>query len=141
MQSATPFNRSKDQYQPTVLVVEDDEDNLLYISSALALFSCHCINTQDTSICLALAQIYQPDLIVLNVKLPDLDGVDLVRRLKLNPLTQSIPVIAATAMAKAKEKKFILSAGFDNYLLKPFFLENLEQMLGFYVDQQLTAAS
>ncbi|MEL6578339.1 MAG: response regulator [Cyanobacteria bacterium J06621_12] len=139
MQSLTLLNRSKDN-QPIVLVAEDDEDNLLYISSAFDLFGYHCISTQDPSVCLSLVQIYQPDLIILDVKLPDLTGVNLVRQLKFDPTTRKIPVIAATTMARAEEKEFILDAGFDNYLLKPFFLENLEQMVCSYLTQQFATA-
>lgn len=138
MQTLTPIDKYSNELQLTILVVEDDEDNLIYISSAFALLNCHCISIQDPQKCLALAQKYQPDLIILDIKMPILSGIELIQMLKLNLLTQNIPVIAATALAREKEKRLIMNAGFSHYLLKPFLLEDLEEIVHSQISKQFS---
>lgn len=128
MQALTQINRHNN-HQPTILVVEDNEDNLLYIYTALALFDCYSITTQDAIKSFSLAQKHQPDLIILDIKMPKLSGIDLIKILKLNWLTCNIPVIAVTALDREEEKELILDAGFSDYLLKPYLLEDLEQII------------
>ena len=128
MQALTRIDRHSN-YQPTVLVVEDNEDNLIYISTALALLNCHSIITKDAIKSLSLAQENQPDMIILDIKMPKLSGIDLINLLKLDWLTRNIPVIAVTALAREQEKKLILDAGFNDYLVKPFLIEDLEQII------------
>ena len=125
-----------DQKQPQVLVVEDDEDNLIYISHALAMFNYSTITTQDARNTIGLAIKYQPSLIILDIKMPYMSGVDLIQLLKINRLTPRIPVIAVTALARKQEKELILDSGFKGYLIKPFFLDDLKQMIySFIVDE------
>lgn len=115
--------------QPKVLAVEDDEDNLLYISSALALFNYHCIVAKNATDGLSLAQKYLPDLILLDIVMPYMSGMELIKKLKSNSVTYHIPVIAVTALADEKKKKIILDAGFTDCLVKPYLLDDLEQII------------
>ncbi|MEM8718009.1 MAG: response regulator [Cyanobacteria bacterium P01_G01_bin.39] len=120
---------SKRHEQTTILIVEDDEDNLLYLTSALGLFNYHYFAAKDAISGLSLAQTKQPDLILLDIKMPQISGIELVKTLKMDWLTRSIPVVAITALAREQEKNSILAAGFDGYLVKPFLLEDLEQAI------------
>ena len=120
---------SKDPKKPTILVIEDDEDNLIYIFYCLVLFGYYCLTAQNAIEGFSIAQKYQPDLIVLDVRLPKISGLDLVKVLKLNCLTQNIPVIAVTSLARKREQKLILEAGFDAYLTKPYLIEDLERVV------------
>ncbi|MEO0834534.1 MAG: response regulator [Cyanobacteria bacterium J06642_3] len=120
------YNRHE---KTTILIVEDDEDNLLYLTSALGLFSYHYFAAKDAISGLSLAQTNQPDLILLDIKMPQISGIELVKTLKMDWLTRSIPVVAITALAREQEKNSILAAGFDGYLVKPFLLEDLEQVI------------
>jgi CheY-like chemotaxis protein len=113
----------------TILVIEDDEDNLIYISMALSLFNYHCLIAKNALKGLSLAQQWQPDLIMLDVRMPQINGLELLKTLRLDWLTRTIPVIAVTALAGEKEQKMIMNAGFNGCLLKPYLLEELENII------------
>ncbi|MEM8829110.1 MAG: response regulator [Cyanobacteria bacterium P01_G01_bin.19] len=115
--------------KPTILVVENDEDNLIYISQAIALLGYRSITSQDSRNCLDLVLKHRPDLIILDIKMPYLSGIDLVKMLRANWLTRNIPVVAVTALTKDRDKKLILNVGFKAYLIKPFYLEDFEQIV------------
>lgn len=120
-------------YQPTILAIENDEDNLTYLGYALDLLGYYCIPAQDAMSGLDLAQKYQPDLILLDIKMPKISGFELRKILQLDWLTRKIPAIAVTGLAREKEKKLILDAGFIDYLLKPYLLEDLEHIIGSHI--------
>jgi CheY-like chemotaxis protein len=121
---------SKENSSPaTILVVEDDEDNLIYISMALSLFNYHCLIAKNALSGLSLAQQWQPDLIMLDVRMPQINGLELLKTLRLDWLTRTIPVIAVTALAGEREQEMIMNAGFDGCLLKPYRLEELEHII------------
>jgi CheY-like chemotaxis protein len=115
--------------QPLILVVEDHEDSLLLMSYALELVGCGCICQKDSSSTLLVAREYQPDLILLDILLPGLSGLDVARSLKEEPLTCEIPVVAVTALTGEKEQESILKAGFVDYISKPYMLEDLEAIV------------
>jgi CheY-like chemotaxis protein len=112
--------------QITILVVDDDQDNLLLVNyQLLQLLPCTVISAQDGQTALTLAQTYKPDLILLDIMLPEMDGFEVARRLKQNPQTQSIPIIAVTAMARSLDQDLALAAGCDDYVCKPYEIETL----------------
>jgi CheY-like chemotaxis protein len=119
----------ENSFQATILVVEDDQDNLTYISTALSLFNYHCLIAENALTALSLAQQRQPDLILLDVRMPEISGIELLKILRLDWLTKSIPVIAVTALAGDREQEMIKNAGFDGCLVKPYLLEELEQIV------------
>lgn len=119
--------------QRLVLAVDDNEDNLMLITFVLELFGCSFISAADGQTALALIQDYHPDLILLDIMLPDLDGIEFVSRLRQNPRTSMIPVIAVTAMARAEDRDRILSAGCNDYISKPYIVDDLEAMLRRYL--------
>ena len=105
--------------QPLILAVEDNEDNLLLINYALESLGCRLICQPDSSSTLLVAKEYQPDLILMDILLPGLSGIEIVHYLKKEPLTKQIPVVAVTALASAEERERILMSGFDDYISKP----------------------
>lgn len=115
--------------RPTILVIEDDEDNLLYVASALQLFNYRCFAACNAMVGLGLAQEHQPDLILLDVRMPQISGIELAKALKLDWLTRKIPIVAVTSLAREKEIRLILDAGFNDYLIKPYLLEDLEKVI------------
>ncbi len=119
--------------QTRILAVDDNEDNLLLLSEVLNIFDCSLITATHGQIGLLLAQAYNPDLILLDVMLPDLNGVEVVRYLKQNPVTESIPVIAVTALARAEDRDRLLAAGCSEYITKPYMLEDLEAIVRCYL--------
>ena len=119
--------------QQLVLVVDDNEDNLLLLAFVLEQLDCTCITATDGQTALDLARNYQPTLILLDMMLPDMDGMEVLSRLRHNPLTTMIPVIAVTAMAREQDRERILSAGCNEYVTKPYAVDDLEVMLRHYL--------
>ncbi len=115
--------------QPLVLAVEDHDDSLLLMSYALDSLGCRFICQADSSATVLVAKEYQPDLIMLDILLPGLSGIDVVHHLKQEPLTCEIPVIAVTALATRQDRERILMAGFNDYISKPYMIEDLEAMI------------
>lgn len=112
--------------QLRVLVVDDDQDNLLLVNyQLLQLLNCTVISAQDGQTAIALAQSYTPDLILLDIMLPEMDGFEVARCLKKNPQTQKIPIIAVTAMARSLDQDLALASGCDDYVCKPYEMETL----------------
>ncbi len=121
--------------QPLVLVVDDNEDNLLLLSFLLEQLGCTIITAADGQTAIDVAQSYQPSLILLDMMLPDFDGLEVLSRLRHNPLTTPIPVIAVTAMARPEDRERILSAGCEEYVTKPYIVDELEILLRRYIQQ------
>ena len=127
--------------QPLILAVDDDEDNLVLLTEVLEAMKCSVITATQGQTALKLAQNCQPDLILLDVMLPDVNGLEVVHHLRQNPQTMTIPVIAVTAMARAEDQERVLLAGCDNYISKPYMLDDLEVLVRSYLDQIPFASS
>lgn len=121
--------------QPLVLVVDDNEDNLLLLAFLLEQLGCAIITAADGQTALDLVQTQPPSLILLDMMLPDLDGMDVLCCLKQNPLTTDIPVIAVTAMARPEDRERILAAGCNEYVTKPYVIDELEALLRRYLSR------
>lgn len=115
--------------KPLILVVEDHDDSLLLLSYALESIGCRFICQTDSSSTLLVAKNYQPDLILLDILLPGLSGLDVMKYLKREPLTWNIPVVAVTALAGRDQEAIFLRAGFNDYISKPYMLEDLEMII------------
>jgi CheY-like chemotaxis protein len=120
---------------PLVLAVDGDEDNLLLVKYVVKQFNCTLLEATSSREALSLARENPPDLIVLEMVLPKLDGFELVRLLKNNGLTDRIPIIAVTQLASPKEREKILNVGCEAYLSKPYLFEDLEAILSRYLDR------
>ncbi|MBE9167205.1 response regulator [Pleurocapsales cyanobacterium LEGE 06147] len=121
--------------QPLVLAVDDNEDNLLLISYVLKSFQYRYITTTSSQQTLSIARNYLPDLILLDIVLPEIDGLEIARILKQDKSTNHIPIIAVTGLALADQREEIAKAGCDDYLCKPFLLEQLEAKITFHLNQ------
>ncbi|MBW4474086.1 MAG: response regulator [Stenomitos rutilans HA7619-LM2] len=109
-----------------ILVVDDDQDNLLLVNyQLLQLLDCTVISAQDGQAAISMAQTYLPDLILLDIMLPTMDGLEVASALKQNPQTQAIPIIAVTAMARSLDQELATAAGCDDYVCKPYEIETL----------------
>ncbi|BAY44572.1 response regulator receiver domain protein [Scytonema sp. HK-05] len=126
---------------PLILAVEDNEDNLLLLSYALESLGCKLICQKDSLTTVLVAKEYQPDLILLDILLPGVSGIDIVRSLKQEPLTSNIAAIAVTALASAEDREHILNAGFNDYISKPYMIEDLEALVRRYLCKKLNPNS
>lgn len=115
--------------RPLVLAVDDNNDNLELLAQILDLFGCEYVGAIDGSTALSVAASRPPDLILLDICLPDIDGIELMSRIKQNPQLINIPIIAITALAKTEDRDRILQAGCVGYLSKPFDIDKLEAII------------
>jgi DNA-binding response OmpR family regulator len=115
-----------ERHRPLVLVADDDEDILELVRFRLARSGYDTICTHDGTQALALAAERLPDVVVLDVSMPGLDGVAVTERLRRNEPTKQIPVILLTASANPVDVSRGLTAGAEDYVTKPFSPEMLE---------------
>ncbi|KAF3888062.1 MULTISPECIES: response regulator [Nostocales] len=134
-------NKRHNIQPPLILAVEDNDDNLLLLSYALDSLGCRLICQKDSSTTVLVAKEYQPDLILLDILLPGKSGIDVVRSLRQEPLTRHITAIAITALASTEDRERILMSGFDDYISKPYMIEDLEDMVRSYLKRKLNVGS
>lgn len=118
---------------PKILLVEDNEMNRDMLSRRLLKKGFELIMAMDGEQALEMSRSETPDLILMDISLPGLDGWEATRRLKAMPETQAIPVIALTAHAMAGDREKCLEAGCDEYDTKPVefprLLEKIQKFL------------
>jgi two-component system, cell cycle response regulator DivK len=102
-----------------ILIVDDNEQNAKLARDVLHAAGFRTIAAASGADALARATTDRPDVILLDIRLGDMDGTDLARRLKGDPRTAHIPVIAMTSLALGEGDEWFLEAGFDGYLEKP----------------------
>jgi two-component system, cell cycle response regulator DivK len=108
-----------------ILYVEDNEDNVYMLTRRLERSGFEIVVARDGEQGVAIAQAEQPDLILMDLSLPVLDGWEATRRLKAAAETQAIPVIALSAHAMPGDREKALAAGCDDYDSKPVKLPGL----------------
>ena len=102
-----------------ILVVEDNERNLKLVRDVLeyAGYDVRVARTGEDGITLAVSE--PPDLVLMDLQLPGIDGMEALRRLRESPRTAGIPVVAVTAQAMKQDRERALAAGFNGYVEKP----------------------
>ena len=114
---------------PTILVVEDNEMNRDMLCRRLERKGYSVLVAQDGAEGLAVARSRSPDLIIMDLSLPQVDGWEATRRLKADDVTTDIPVIALTAHAMSTDKDRALAAGCDDFDTKPIDFTRLLQKI------------
>ena len=109
----------------TILYVEDNDDNVFMLRPRLERKGFRVVVAADGEAGLELARAERPDLILMDLGLPGLDGWEATRRLKADGATRAIPVIALSAHAMAGDREAALAAGCDDYDAKPVDLKRL----------------
>lgn len=117
-----------------ILVIEDNQANLELMVYLLQQLGAHQVLTAtDGVVGLSVAKQQRPDLIISDVRMPNMDGYELVRRIKQDPTLSHTPVLAVTASVMPEERQKILQAGFDGYFSKPIepesFVRETERFL------------
>jgi two-component system cell cycle response regulator DivK len=123
-----------------ILVVEDNEANQELITRFLRREGFEVIQATDGLTGVALAQSKVPDLILMDLSLPELDGWEATRQIRANPVTKTIPIIALTAHAFAEEVKAALLAGCNQYETKPLVYRRLIQKIRTLLKREAEAA-
>ncbi len=109
-----------------ILVVDDDGDNLLLARFVVESLGLKCLVCSDSQQALPLINKHVPSLILLNIVMPHISGIEIARQIKQNPKTKQIPLIAVTGLTRRHEKDLIFAAGFNDYIRKPYLIEELE---------------
>ena len=102
-----------------ILIVEDNARNLKLARDILNHVGYRTLEAENAEDGLALARAERPDLVLMDVQLPGMDGVEALGRLRTDPMTADIPVVALTAFAMRDDRDRLLAVGFDAYLEKP----------------------
>jgi len=119
-----------------VLIVDDNERNLRLARDVLRFAGFRTVEATTGSEGLASAIEEQPDVILMDIRLPDMDGTEAARRLKDDPRTALIPVVALTSLAMKGDREWFLASGFDGYLEKPISVRELpDQVRSFCTPQ------
>ena len=105
--------------QLSVLVIEDNPQNLKLVSALLSLRDLDARYASTAAEGLEMARASAPGVILLDIQLPDADGVEVLKSLRSDPTTAEVPVIAVTASAMRGDRERFLDEGFDGYLAKP----------------------
>jgi len=108
-----------------ILVVEDNPKNMMLIRDVLRATGYRTLEASTGGAALALATEHRPALVLMDIRLPDMDGVEALLRLRLDTRTASIPVLAVTAQAMKGDGERFKDAGFDGYLTKPVDIDVL----------------
>ncbi len=103
-----------------ILVVEDQEDNRAILRDLLQSVGYELIEAVNGEEALSMAVEHMPDLILMDIQLPVVDGYEATRRIKAEPALQGIPVIAVTSYALSGDEEKAREAGCDDYVTKPF---------------------
>jgi two-component system cell cycle response regulator DivK len=104
----------------TILIIEDTEDNRRIMRDLLSHAGFALIEAVDGLSGVAMAEQHRPDLILMDIQLPGVDGYEATRRIKANPDTRHIPIIAVTSYALSGDEAKTRAAGCDGYVAKPF---------------------
>ena len=110
-----------------ILVVEDNDKNMKLFRDVLVATGYRTLEATTGGEAVELAIEHAPDLVLMDIQLPDVDGVQALSRLRENERTAAIPVLALTAQAMDGDRERFLAAGFDGYLSKPV---NVRELIG-----------
>ncbi|HTS22789.1 MAG TPA: response regulator [Casimicrobiaceae bacterium] len=117
-----------------ILIVEDNERNLKLVRDVLQVKGFQTIEAGSAERGLELAAERKPDLILMDIQLPGISGIEALKRLRADAATSAIPVVAVTASVMQQDRTLITEAGFDGYIAKPInikeFLESVNHALG-----------
>lgn len=118
----------------TVLIVEDNELNMKLFHDLLEAHGYSTLGTRNGAEAFDLARNHRPDLILMDIQLPEVSGLEVTRRLKDDPELSAIPIVAVTAFAMRGDEERILEGGCEAYLSKPIsvgkLLETVRHFLG-----------
>lgn len=120
--------------QRSVLIVEDNELNMKLFHDLLAAHGYRTIQTRNGLEALALARTHRPDLILMDIQLPEVSGLEVTKWIKEDDALRNIPVIAVTAFAMKGDEERIRSGGCEAYISKPIsvmaFLDTVKHFIG-----------
>jgi len=106
--------------QKTILAIDDEEAIVLLLETILGIYGYRCVSCSTPKEAVAMARDLKPDLIILDIAMPEIDGYEICVSLKNTAATKNIPVIMVTALALIQDKKKGFECGADGFIFKPF---------------------
>jgi two-component system cell cycle response regulator DivK len=119
-----------------ILVVEDNEKNMKLFRDVLDASGYRTLEATTGGEAVAVAAEHTPDLVLMDIQLPDIDGVQALEQLRADHRTASIPVLALTAQAMQGDRERFLAAGFDGYMSKPVNVRDLVETVREHCDRR-----
>ena len=119
-----------------ILIVEDNEKNLKLVRDVLQYRGYQTIEATSGEEGVRLAKARIPDLVLMDIQLPGMDGIAALGELRADPTTRAIPVMAVTASAMTQDRKKIMAAGFDGYQSKPIKVKEFMDAVRVMLDQR-----
>ena len=113
-----------------ILIVDDNPDVREVLRCQLEMLGYLVVSAENGYMGIAKATVEQPDLILMDIMMPELDGWQASRAVRANPETKDIPILAATAMCRRPDLNACLEAGCNGYIVKPFTIMELQQKIG-----------
>jgi len=123
-----------------ILIVEDNELNLKLLKDILDFQGYSTVVTGFGAAAFDLARQHHPDLILLDIQLPDISGTEVARRLKADEQTRAIPIVAVTAFAMPGDRTTALDSGCDDYLSKPLNIREFLALVERFTDKTTAGA-
>lgn len=117
--AAQPAKPTQQEASGSVLIVDDDPDSLFTINEIVQKCNCTTALAKNGKECLEILEKKKPDVILLDIMMPVMDGFQTLKAIRENPELKNIPVIAVTAKAMIEDREIILKQGFDSYITKP----------------------
>ena len=116
-----------------ILYVEDNQDNRLLVRRVLSSEGYDVVDASDAKSALEKIKMIQPDLILMDINMPDVDGYTLTSQIRQTPGYASVPIIAVTANVMRGDREKSLEAGCDGYIQKPIDIDTLAQQIERYI--------
>lgn len=129
-----PSPETTNRTDALILIVEDDPSNATFLQDAIQHWGYRTYHASEGLEALAWLTSHSPDLILMDVNLPDLDGLTVTRQLKLNPYRMHIPIVAMTALVMVGDRERCLAAGMQDYISKPINSDRLAAILERYLN-------
>jgi two-component system, cell cycle response regulator DivK len=124
----------------TILIVEDNELNMKLFNDLLESHGYSTLQTRDGRDVMSLTRKHRPDLILMDIQLPEISGLEIAKMLKADDDLASIPVVAVTAFAMKGDEQKIRSGGCDGYIAKPISVVNFLDTVSKFLEQRPVAA-
>jgi CheY-like chemotaxis protein len=118
-----------------ILIVEDNEKNRKLVRDVLAFHGYRLAEAETGEEGVRLARELRPDLVLMDIQLPGMDGIAALGQLRRDPATERIPVIAVTASAMTHDRQKIMAAGFDGYQSKPIHVREFMDAIRRFLDR------
>jgi len=120
-----------------VLIIEDNDKNLRLARDVLQFHGFETLEATTASAGIALAERHAPDVILMDIQLPDVTGVEALARLRASAATAAIPVVALTAFVMRHDREQLMAAGFNGYLAKPIDTYSFAESVRAYCEARL----